>query len=87
MTPGAGPIWPYSKIVLNRRKKSFLLPDIFGKTKCIHVFMISMKPSTKMMKFMAPGSNVQAMGKTNTAVHSEHCMVFSYVPSQSCEII
>lgn len=48
--------------------------------------MIAMKPSTKIMKFVAPGSNVQAMGKANTAVRSEHCMVLSYVLSQSREI-
>lgn len=48
--------------------------------------MIAMKPSTKIMKFVAPGSNVQAMDKANTAVHSGHCMVLSYVLSQSREI-
>ena len=56
-----GAIWSYNQNVLNLRKFSSLLPYIyFSKTKCMS--MMSMKPSTKIVKCMTSVSGVQALG-------------------------
>lgn len=45
---------------LKNKKFSSLLPYMWGKTKCI--VMMSMKPSTEIVKFIAPESGVRALG-------------------------
>jgi hypothetical protein len=42
------------------------------KTKCM--VMMSMKPSTKIVKFVAPGSGVQALGQGQYGHNNEHVL-------------
>lgn len=58
------PIWLFSEIVLNLSKYSSLLPYIYLKKKTKYMVMMSVKPYTKMIKFMARSvSGVQALGR------------------------
>lgn len=46
--------------LLNLRKSFPLFPHIFEKNKCM--VMVTMKPFTKIEKFITPGTGTQALG-------------------------
>ena len=57
--PMVGPLWPYSENVL----ENLLLYYHSSGRKTKYMVMMSMKPSTKIMKLMTLGSGVQVLGR------------------------
>lgn len=55
-----------SKKVKSKKFKN-LLPRMLGKTKCMVI--MTMKPSLKIVKFMALRSGVQVLGRDNMAIY------------------
>ena len=73
-SPGASWAGPNMEKKNHKIFKNLLLYSyICGrKTKCM--VMMSMKPSTKIVKFVAPGSGVQALGQGQYGHNSEHVL-------------
>lgn len=51
---------PYGSSQICQKARSCLLPHMWAKIKCM--VMMAMKPYNKIVKFMTPGSGVQAVG-------------------------
>lgn len=62
--PRKGLVWPYIKNLLISLKNTFLYSNLYLKKKQ-RVVMISMKPSSKNVKFMTLAEGFRFLGKTN----------------------